>query len=409
MGDGEGDARSRRAQTRPSPQQPHPVRPAARDPRRRGLGLLTASLVAAFVGVGGETLASERASVTAVPVAAESALRGRDLADRLRQPFSMTTPATDLIGVVQRVQRVEPIAVWIDPRVDPRSRVEASDRTTPLAAFLDDLAAQSQSRRRSLGATIALVPALADDRLLTLARLREQEWSDRIDAPLLRRDVVWTEPRSPAEILGLIEATFPEAIAFERPPKVAADLWRPGLWLGVSPCEALAAALVPMDRGFEWTDDGRVRLTDLAERYDYETTYPTAIAEAAAARFGDRAARVGRRVRFRGTAAEHEELVALRDEDGERAAPVDWSRQRFTLTLRARVAQVLELVEDRGIPIAFDRERLAEAGVDLRRPIALELDKASVAEFAAALADAIGVRSEGDAASARLIAEPADE
>ena len=158
-----------------------------------------------------------------------------------------------------------------------------------------------------------------------------------------------------------------------------------------------------MGYGFEWTDSGSVGLTEIQDRYEIETTYPASIWDAARERFGDRVTKVGRRVRFVGTAAEHDELAALRDR-AEVAEPeaIDWSRQRFTLTLRARLDQVLELIETKGMPIAFDRDALRAANIDLSQPIELTLEKARIDEFAAAVAEAIGIESEGDASSARL-------
>ena len=337
------------------------------------------------------------------PPAETVPLRGERLFARLAEPVSMTAPRAELHAVLARIQRVEPVAVWIDPRVDPNQPVAASARTGSLAAFLDDLALQAGCNARPLGSTMLFVPSTADDRLITLARLVGKE----SDPAAVRRDVVWNAPITPSALLVRVRETFPETLAHPT-PELPYDLWRAGALLDVTAAEALAAVLVPMDHGFT-LDDGRVTLTPLAPRYEYESLYGAKKRSRVEALFPGRGRKAGRRIRLSGTAAEHDLVIAddTAPANTTPADPIDWSRQRFTLTLKAaKLGDVLGLIEQRGLPIRFDRDALIAAGTDLNARIDVELSDASVAEFAAAIAEAAELQSDDDENGARLFPQP---
>ena len=327
------------------------------------------------------------------------------LAEEFQRSISMAGPPTTLLELAGKIERVQPVGVWIDPRVDPRQPLAPSPRSLPLRAFLDHATAQTTAAARSLGGTLLLVPA-DDDRLVSLAYSQQRAGDERD-----RFDLTWDDAITPRELLELLRAE--RTLAFDAIDAAALpdDLWRAGSWFDVTDSEAAALLLVPCGLGFEW-EGPTLRLAPLRDRYEFDRTYRSRsfpggreslqIAHDRALKIdATQVTRVTGGLTFRGTAAEHDRLVAATRQQ-EQAAEIDWSRERFTLTLRrAPLGSVLNLIDDRGLPIAYDRDAIA-AAVPLTRPIDLEVVTVDVAGLTAAIAEAAGLQSEGDATAARL-------
>ena len=356
-------------------------------------------------------------------------LRGDALDARLTQPFAITGPPRPLRTLLQRVAEVNPIAFWIDPRIDPqvlvdpnrtssvRSRSDRlpsdrsrSDRspdagTETLRTVLDRVANSIGGQVARWGDTIAIVP---DDRIRSLAAQLDADRNRRrgpfATATVRDRDLVWDELRTPGRLLADVAAAWPDL--FAELPSVRHDVWRDGAWLSVPDTLAAAAILVPMGVGVEWDDDGALRAAPLQDRYEYPVNYPTGrrTVERLRPLFPERQPL---RIRpFVGTATEHETIRRALAAKPDRAAAAhvaseggnrpespdatDRSKAVYTLRLEAApLGAVLRTLQAKDIPIAFTAKSLAAA--DLSKRIDLDVTNVTAAELGRAIADAAGL------------------
>jgi hypothetical protein len=117
----------------------------------------------------------------------------------------------------------------------------------------------------------------------------------------------------------------------------------------------------------------------------------------------------GERVLVRGTVEQHEALERLATgrplpvADGEPARPAA-PRDKRTFTIRQRVTPraLIETLEKSGIDVVYDARRLHAAGVDLDRPVALELKQAPADEFFRAWCDPLRLDFAIDGVTVRL-------
>ena len=329
------------------------------------------------------------ALVMALPAAAQSPapppdwLRGSALDRQLAQPFGLTGPDRPLRDLIATIQTVQPVAIWIDPRIDPRQTARPPRQPVPLPAFLDAALAESQQQpvphAVRLGDTLTIAP---DDRIVSLARLRDHQrdaaGGEFATASVERRDLTWDTLIEPPELLDRITTDW--SITIDPPAELRHDVWAAGTWLSVSDTEALAAVLVPMEHGFEWAGPGRIRLTPLAPRYEYPRQY-------ASRKTVDELFPGRRRGRtLLATDAEHRQLAAAIRPP--KAAPA--GQRQLTLTIQKKpIGAVLAFLEANELPIVFTADSLDQ--VDRTRRIDLTVEQASLAELAAAIAKATGL------------------
>lgn len=308
----------------------------------------------------------------------------------LRMESRVSRSDGELGELVANLSTAHDVTIQIDPRVNPRTVVETPKVAMPLLNLLDYLANYAAATARPLGETILITPIADADRIATLAAIRQQELvgnalSRQALARLRPFDLkAQPAPVSPEELLSQLETRNRSATKFSERPTLKHDLWNVDL-KQVTLAEALAFVLVPMDRSFEWTDDG-FRLTDLPStmslirKHRLPTGRTSAEAISLVASLGPAVA-AGRTIdvseksiQFRGTALEHERFANLLQPAVRSSAAT--MQKRYTLLVEEKPAgAVLRSLKAQGLPVDFDRAALIGAGIDLEKLISIDVNQ----------------------------------
>ena len=337
----------------------------------------------------------------------------------LDRPISAIWSGVSLRRIVQRIITDRNIAILIDRRVDPDQFLKVDSDNIPLVELLRRLAEQTRSGFRITGNVAYIGPEHAAAKLRTLIHLRRTETRrqtvdrSRRRGLLQRRTINWNDLDEALPLLRETAAKFD--LELEGGERVPHDLWRGAALPSVDAIEALSLLLVQFNLTFEWSPSARgIRLVSIPDRVVVERRHrPVGRAAAdVAGEIRDRTdARItvdGRQLIVRGLVEDHEFIERFLNPKRVGAArptsgPVPLSRRTFTLEIRdVPASALLHRLTKSGIMIDYDAEALKQAGVDLEKPITMNVTRIPADRFFKLIGDQLGVTSTIDGLAVTL-------
>lgn len=343
--------------------------------------------------------------------------------------------------VVSQISEGYEVAILRDRRIDPTVPIDLSAVSLPLRDVLDEVARGAGGRVRRVGNVVYLVPDDPAATVRTLVELRRQELagvpSRRAAILSQSRTIGWSDLTEPVEIVRKISDRFD--IAVENPHDLPHDLWAGSVFPEMEASEMLTLVLIQFDLTFQWSNEANsIRLVPLPEETStigIERTYPSVqnLDEALAAWRasvggwdGDGVDVVfqGDQNVVRGPLELHELIEQVRtgrrrprsrSEGGARngqmksdgISEVPLARREFTLTVsRVPASAILRKLEESGIKFVYDDKELSEAGIDLNRPVSLDVERADAETFFRTVFDPLGLSVELDGVTVTLTPSP---
>lgn len=353
-----------------------------------------------------------------------SRLAGRAFQDELQK----TVPAAvwrnaELREVFRQFADDRRVAILLDRRLNPNRELSIEIAGKPVIEAVRELAHEVDAAVSVVGNTLYVGPPETAARLRTLVELRSGEFR-RLTLELSRErrlelarsaTVHWNDLETPRDIVGRITDRY--GLEVENRDLIPHDLWASAVLPDADLREALTLVLAQFDFTFELHSDGRsMKIVPIPERVFVEKTYRPRRESAAEALArwprelpGLEVARDGSGLAVRGTVEQHErleELLGLRRTPPPvrgAAEPLPVRKRTFTIKQRATPAALIATLEASGIQIEYDRDELAAAGIDLSKPIDLDVEGADADEFFRAWCAPLGLDYEIDGLRVRLV------
>ncbi len=335
-------------------------------------------------------------------------LKGSEFDKRLEEwtSLSLIDEGEPVGGLVQRLADVRSVAILLDRRLDPSRSVSLEPPVAgALSEVVKQIAADQGAIVETVGSTVLIIPEDRARRLRTLIALREAEVRDRAAREqgaasrtwlglLERTQFEWPLLAEPREMVTQLAGQIDRTII--NPEAIPHDLWRAGLLADATAVEILSLILFQFDLTFAWTDNGEIEIVPAPERAALTESYslPSAQLEAIQERFAkefpaaDWNARGSRRIEVTGPMELHDAIREWRTGSGGKNAStrVGWKQRRFTLRVQQNpLDEVLKYLQQAGIPLEFDLEKLKEQGVDTSQRISFDIKEADADELAKAL------------------------
>lgn len=353
----------------------------------------------------------------AVPLAAkEVAFRtGKRFTQTLEEPFSAAWANASLRTILRDVESTCAVAILLDRRIDPSRELSISATGEPLGKFLARLAEDSGADLSLAGNIVYIGPSAAAQKVRTLALLRKEELS--VDSAGISRprrtDLIaprtfrWQDAETPDAILKSVAAPVRLQIEPAGSP-IPYDLWAAADLPDASIVDALSLVLIQFDLTFAWTDRAAgIRLVPVPERVEIERTHSPGTGESPAAALarwrsewpGLDAQIQKNQVLVRGTIEQHEAIDRPRTTAPEtrrtsRPTPA-LEKKRYTLSMDDTPVSALmaKLAEpgDTSLTFEYDADALRRAGIDLDRPVTINVKTATIHELLKAAFDPVKV------------------
>jgi hypothetical protein len=351
-------------------------------------------------------------------------LYGDKFRDVLRQPLIASWDNVEPRSLFRRLSEDRQIAFVIDRRVDP---------STPLTLSLTGESLQSGCERIAevMGAAVSLPghvvyvgPEDTTRWLRTAIEQHELALRDPDRSIPMRRlldlsarhTIHWQDLDTPREILTQIAKRH--RLTIENLDAVPHDLWASATLPQATAAEALTIVLTQFDLGWDWRAGGNaIRIGPWQEPPRIERRYKPRGRLTAAQLLADwqgsnpeLTARVERaEVVVLARVEEHEALQSKLSAGitgqtlpaGE--APTPLRRRLFTLRIEnAPVSAIMRELEKSGVVFDYDAAAFRAAGVNLDRPVNIDVLKANADEFLQKLFGDLGVTYEIDTLTVRL-------
>lgn len=337
---------------------------------------------------------------------------GRRFRAALEEPVSAAWAHVPVRAILKKVSAERQVSILLDRRIDPTRELSIDVTALPLREALAEIAAGAAGQASVLENTVYLGPPQGCAKLRTLIALRTEELfaddsAGRRQFELARRHTLhWSDLDRPADLIERIASRY--ALEVQDQDLVPHDLWAGATLADASAIEALQLVLIQFDLTFEWMDAARgIRIVPAPEEVRMARSYTprTNDLRQLAAAWSDALPGVQtevaqREVIVRGTVEQHEAIAELLNPARQRkppattADPVPLGRREFTLRIENVPASALmEKLEQSGIEFKYDAQALAEAGIDLDRPISLDIAKADAKTFFRAVFTPLGLEA----------------
>lgn len=356
------------------------------------------------------------------PAATFEPLTGLRFSGALDARLSGSWVNVEFRSLLSRIAESRRVAILLDRRIDPSRVLSFEPVGKSVREALVELADGAEGSLTVVGSMVVIAPPAPAGRLRTLIQLRVDELSaevgrskgaeakSRLFSLAQRNTVRWSDLDTPREILERIAGRW--KLSVEGLDNVPHDLWAGAVLPDVNAAEALSLVLNQFDLTFQWTDGAAgIRLVAAPKNASLEKRHsPRSNTAAKALQMIEEAALPGvaaeidgREIKVRGTAEQHEAIEALlkpgskstigtasktpRPQPG--ATPL--ARRTFTLqTQNAPASAVLDKLKQSGLDVRYDAEKLKAAGVNIDKPITLDLNKAPTKELFEAICRPVG-------------------
>lgn len=313
------------------------------------------------------------------------------------------------------------IAVTLDRRIDPSHLV----RTDLQAPFFDmgisQLVQPAGAGAVVAGETVFVTTPELTSTFRTRIALAQRELETLPDRNLTRQLELsrktatrWEPLSSPRSILLDLAERY--EVQIENINDIPHDLWDSGTIANADFTTAALWIAAQYDMDLKWIDHDHARLVpahpnpELEQEHVFRGRTVEQVQSLILHQFPDAQLRWGRdRVRFSGRIEAHEavaEMLGLRA-PRKPSSPVvatSLANRRFTLRMNNRpVVELIDLLEKQGIEFNRNPELLAEAGIDLTKPITLELQEATIDSLLTQACTPVGLTYEIDGTRISLL------
>ncbi len=395
-------------------------------------GRLSAAVVIGITLVGTAVLAAPAPGLTSP--APLSGFRFRQALSQ-RVSVSWVNTSTDQLRrhtiryIVRHASKLWRIAIVLDRRVDPSVELDIVVRNQPVGEVVAEIARRIGAATSVTGHTLFLGPAEDVGVLRTLVALRDAELQSLATTPQLtgrrrvlrqRRTIRFEDFSEPRLVLGSIAARW--GLTIEGLSRVPHDLWAGAEFPAVTATEALSLVLVQFGLTFTWNQDATaVELVRPPRPVTIAGTWaPRQKKTAKAISLVRRQlpgvkveATPGGDVRVHGTweqlrvARSLVQLGRLPTSTSRPSRFLPLSRRQFTLKVtRARLADIMNQLEQTGVRFEYDKKQLADAGIRLERTVAIDVRQVNARVFFKRLFDPVGLDQAIDGRVVRLTPKP---
>lgn len=368
---------------------------------------------------------------TAVAVADDSIefVSGSAFRRALDQSISASSDNDNLREIILGIERAQRISIVLDRRLDPSCSRSLRVAGETLLGCLQRIAAESDAGATVIGNTAYLGPRRTAAKLRTLIALRRQELFDKHgEVPESRRTTLthpttfrWSDLEQPADLVGRLAGAY--SLSVEGLDQVPHDLWAGATLPETSAIESLSLVLAQFDLTFTWIDYGRgLRIEPVPERVVIDKAHdPPRGTPAATAlnRWKEEMPELEARVEngkivVSGTEEEHEVVERVRrggranDKVASQAGPKPKPPHLVRISGKIQnipasaVLKDLESPEKGSLTFEYDRAAFKAAGIDLEKPVTLELKNAKIEDLLKGTLDPLGVAFEIDGRTVKM-------
>lgn len=328
----------------------------------------------------------------------------------VRLPIMITREEIALRTLLRQLAEQREVAIYLDRRIDPSSRVDAVLSATSLPEAVEDIVEPLAAGVSVVADTLYVGPRETARTIRTLAAIRQEELREapgtsarRQRALLRRRATTWPDLTEPRKVLEEFAAR--SDLMIDGVDQVPHDLWPAGTIAAGNTPETLLLLLMPFDLAFQWQPGLRgIEIVPVPSEIQICRRHrPRGLSPQEAVRriFETlprvEAAIVGDVVSACGTLEEHEELEYLIG-GRSRPQPQDPAQKpiqdrRFTLkVVRQPASALIRTLKAQGIEVNYDEAAFAAANIDLEAKISLELKQVTAEEFFTAIGEELGLR-----------------
>ncbi len=341
----------------------------------------------------------------------------------LEQSISASSDNDNLRGITLGIERAQRVSIVLDRRLDPSSSLSLRVSGEPLLGCLQQLAAESDAGATVIGNTAYLGPRELAAHLRTLVALRRQELFDkRAEIPEARRIALtrpitfrWSDLDRPADLVERLAGKY--ALSVEGLNRVPHDLWAGAVLPETTAIEGLSLILAQVEVTVSWIDRGEgVRIEPVPRRIVIDNAHepPRGTPPATALTrwqevFPEVEARVeSGKIVVSGTEEQHEVVERVRrggraqrqnqfarrgqTQTAEPASATNWEDPEHSR--EPPYSKSLEAADKGQLTFEYDRAAFKAAGIDLDKPVTLELKNAKIEDLLKAALDPLGVTFE---------------
>ena len=340
---------------------------------------------------------------------------GKEFRDELGKSLTATWQNVPTRRVLSRMAESRRISILLDRRIDPTQPLAVDYSGQPLQSALESIAAKVDGQVSILGNTVCIGPRPSMAKLRTLAAIRFNELqqpalklSKGRFAELGRRQTLhWNDLDRPSDLIGQIAKRY--RLQIDGLEQIPHDLWASATLPSVNAVEALSIVLIQFDLTFQWNENANglqivtvPREVSITRSYTPRGSSATATAKKWSANIDGLQTKVdGRSVVVSGTVEQHEAVAALLRPSRSRPTtrPVPGSvlplEKRLYAKLKFERVPAIALIrrlEKTGIVFKYDEAKLKAAGIDINRPISMDLKDATADEVFAAFCKPLGLK-----------------
>ncbi len=201
---------------------------------------------------------------------------GLEFRKALEQPIGLKWAENPIRDALRNLANNQQVAIWLDRRIDPSTKLQFELDEAPLALTLDQLCTKYKLGRSVVGPVIYIGPVATTEKLATLAAVKRQQVGQQSASERARwsRAVAWSVPllAEPRELVRQLVAE--SGATLQNPEAIPHDLW-PAIPLPpLTLADRLTLVLAGFDLTFETSADGStMRIVSLPETIAYEQSY----------------------------------------------------------------------------------------------------------------------------------------
>lgn len=201
---------------------------------------------------------------------------GLEFRKALEQPIGIKWAENPVRDAIRNLSNNQQVAIWLDRRIDPSSKLEFELEDVPLGLLLDQLCEKYKVRKAVVGPVVYIGPPDTAEKLATLAALKRQHVGQQSASERARwsRAVAWSVPKL-AEPRELVRELVRESGAtLQNPEAIPHDIW-PAIPLPpLTLADRLTLVLAGFDLTFEQSPDGStIRIIPAPNTVEYEQSY----------------------------------------------------------------------------------------------------------------------------------------
>lgn len=335
----------------------------------------------------------------------------QDFVTALQAPGSGTWKQVALRELIADLASIHRIFLLLDRRIDLDQQLDYTPPNGSLEVTLRGIAAHLKLGIAIGDGWVYYGPPDAAKKLRTLIALREADspLSKMAMADWTRRlPLVWAKPKAPRDI---VTEQLEKFVTISNPEAIVNDLWAANNWPSMSLLERLSLCLIQFDLTWQWQDDGQsIKLVPLPAEAVITRQYTVAdpvqfTAKLKEFQLASKVEVAGKIVRLTGSAEDQQIAADLAAGKTARKTDVKPDSQRFTLTAKQPIRNILRVVaKTLELTLEIDEAALQKQNLTVDREIELNVREVTRDELLKKILEQSGLTYE--IADKKLIIKP---